>query len=77
MKPPELVEAWVEAFNKRYILALTASYSDSASDFLEERRYEPGSGTLSRLWRWSAFPKIREDGKLTFLRLHGLPLPAQ
>ncbi len=33
MKRRELVEAWVEAFNKRDIAALTDFYSDTATNF--------------------------------------------
>jgi limonene-1,2-epoxide hydrolase len=119
MKPRQLVQAWVEAFNRTDVDALTAFYSDDAVNHQVAESPVQGRENIRRMFA-SAFAlakmhciveNIFEDGqwailewrdpsglrgcgffhvvdgqirfqrgywdKLSFLRLHGLPMPRQ
>jgi limonene-1,2-epoxide hydrolase len=119
MKPRQLVQAWVEAFNRADLDALTAFYADDAVNHQVVESPVQGRENIHRMFA-SAFAlakmhciveNIFEDGqwavlewrdpsglrgcgffhvvdgqirfqrgywdKLSFLRLHGLPMPKQ
>jgi ketosteroid isomerase-like protein len=71
MEPRELVQAWVEAFNRADVAALAALYSEDGTNHQVAERPVVGRPAIREMF-------ANERGywdKLSFLRMHGLPVP--
>ena len=95
MRPKQLVQAWVEAFNRADADALAAFYSEDAINHQVAEQPVEGRAAIRRSSprasprrRWCASSRTcsrTANGpssrgywdKLTFLSLHGLPLPTR
>lgn len=92
MEPRELLRAWVDAFNRADVTTLAALYRDDATNHQVAERPVVGRAAIRDEWRdplglrGCGFFHVVNDqiafqrgywDKLSFLRLHGLPLPTE
>ena len=92
MKPKEIVEAWVGAFNRADVEALASLYSESAVNHQVAEAAIEGRAAIRQMFArefartqmvWffhvqSSLIQFQRGywDKLSFLRLHKLPLPS-
>lgn len=74
MKPQEVVRAWVDAFNRGDASGLSAMYDENATNHQVAETPVTGRAAIHAMFA-AEFARAKMVCKLSFLRIHGLPVP--